>query len=505
MRQVPMLSEVMRVGLKLCGLVICAAAGCSDDGVVPADGESGADTSGVGTDDGEASASSPSSDPTLDPSGVSEGTGGGLTDTDGPGESDGSDEGTTNDTGPAPGVLPEPVPQSGVAYVAHFVANDLRWYRTDGDAPTLGGSIDLGGVTHDMALDDVNDRIVVAQDAVRRVVLYGLDRPEGPQDAVEAPQELGVLNIDTSPRFVRVDPYHERLYIVADDTVGGTGMMLLHTVDTTDPANPAVLSTVTIPATTSLDVDGHRRLLVLFHGITDELFAYDVTADAPEQIGDPIDLREPYPEENNTSFSARTLTLDPWHARLYAARSQSALSELIVMSYPDALPGDGQSYDDVAEFALEAIADPFDLSVDISERPGILDAFIPLPSPTDLLVFLTAGAWNGTQASGTLVTMNDAGGKGPLTLETGCEDHEGFGCFIQDYAGGAPTMFLQTDGAACRDWVHGVIVTTGLASPQDDPGRVAFFQYQDDGVTTPWLSDGGTLAADAFPVSAVCH
>lgn len=495
----------MRLGLKLCGLVICAAAGCSDDGVVAADADSGANTSGVGTDDGEVSATAPDSDPTTNPSGPSDGTSGGLTDTDGPGESEGTGENSTGETDPTPGVLPEPVPQSGVAYVAHFLGGELRWYRTDGDAPAAGGSIDLGAITHDLALDDVNDRIVVAHDVARRVAIYGLDRPDGPGDAVEDPQLLGSLDTSTAPRFVRVDPYHERLFIVADDMAGGTGMMLLHTVDTTDPANPAVLSTVTIPATTSLDVDGPRRLLVLFHGQTDEVFAYDVTGDEPAQIGEPIDLREPYPEENNTAFSARSLTLDPWHARLYAARSQSAFSELIVMDYPDALPGDGEGYGDVAEFSLEAIADPFNLSVDISERPGILDAFTPLPSPEDFLVFLTAGAWNGTLPSGTLVTMTDDSGEGPLLLGTGCEDHEGFGCFIQDYSGGAPLAFLQTDGAACRDWTHGVVVTTALATPEDDPGQIMFFQYEDDGATAPWLADGANLASAAFPIGAVCH
>lgn len=495
----------MRLGVKLCSLVICAAAGCSDDGVVAADAESGANTSGLGTDGGEVSATAPTTDPTVDPADPTGGSSGNGSDTDGRGESGGTSEGSTDDTAPTPGVLPEPVPKSGVAYVAHFLANDLRWYRTDGDAPTAGGSIDLGGITHDLALDDVNDRIAVAQDVARRVVLYGLDRPDGPEDAVEDPEVLGTLDINTPPRFVRIDPYHERLYIVADDTTGGTGMMLLHTVDTTDPATPAVLSTVTIPATTSLDVDGPRRLLVLFSGITDEVFAYDVTGDEPAQIGEPIDLREPYPEENNTSFSARTLTLDPWHARLYAARSQSAFSELIVMDYPDALPGEGESYADVADFSLEAIADPFNLEFDIAKRPGILDAFTPLPSPDDLLVFLTAGAWNGTLPSGTLVTIGQDDDDGPLLLGTGCEDHEGFGCFIQSYSGGAPTAFLQTDGAACRDWTHGVVVTTALASPEDDPGQIVFFQYEDDGATAPWLADGGNLPAAAFPIGAVCH
>ena len=220
------------------------------------------------------------------------------------------------------------------------------------------------------------------------------------------------------------------------------------------------------------------------------------------QIGAPIDLREAYPDENNTAFQPRNLTLDPWNARLYAARSQSALSELIVMDYPDAIPGEGQSYGEVAEFTLDPIEDPFDLSVDIADRPGILDAYTPLPSPADALVFMTAAAWNGTFSSATLVTMS---GEGPLVLEPGCEDHEGFGCFLRNYDMGTPIAFARTDGAACRDWTHGVVVTTLLGGAEDEPGQVSFFRYEEDGATAPWLANGDNLAASALPVAAVCH
>ena len=62
-------------------------------------------------------------------------------------------------------------------------------------------------------------------------------------------------------------------------------MMRLSTIDIADPQVPIVLSEVTVPASTSWDVDGPRQLLVLFHGQTDEVFAFDVRADEPVQLG----------------------------------------------------------------------------------------------------------------------------------------------------------------------------------------------------------------------------
>ncbi len=492
----------MRLGLKAEAwmVVACVAAGCSDDGLSGAGGaETASNTDGAGTGSGNG-LSSGGMNPT-DP------TQGDTDDPDATGSTsptgDGDDSTGAGDTDVEPGTLPEPVEQSGVAYVAHFLDNDLRWYRTDGDTPTAGGTIDLGDVTHDMTLDPVNDRLFIAQDVARRVLVYSLSRPDSPADPVADPVELSSITFETPPRFVQADPYHGRIYVVTDHTVSGNGLMLLHTLNVADPENPTVVNEMEIPATTSFDVDGPRQLLVLFHGITDEVFAYDVSGEMPAEVaGSPIDLREAYPEENNTAFSARNLTLDPWHARMYAARPQSAFSELIVMEYPIEIPGEGQAYDEVTTFALDAIEDPFDLSVDIADRPGILDAFTPLPSPLDTLVFMTASAWNGTLPSATLVGFT---GENPLMLDPGCEDHEGFGCFVRDYVDGSPISFLQTDGAACRDWTHGVIVTTALASPEDEPGHVAFFQYA-DGSTAPWLSaEGENVAAATFPIGAVCH
>jgi len=322
------LSDAMRWNSRLgWGLLVCTVVGCSDDGV-PAAGDVSAGTSGMGTDTGLSGPSSASaSDPTLDPSEGDTDAGSAGLGTEG---STSAGESSGSDSDPTPGVLPEPVAPAGVAYVAHFLSNDLRWYRTDGDTPTAEGVLDLGEVTHDMALDPVHDRLAIAQDVARRVVLYGLTRPADAAAMVDDPQELGALDFDTAPRFVRFDPYHDRLYVLADN-VEADGQMIMHTIDVADPEAPLELSSVLLPASTSWDVDGPRRLLVLFHGQTDEVFAYDVTGDEPTQLGEPVDLGAVYTEENNTAFQPRNLTLDPWNARLYAARSQSALSELIVM------------------------------------------------------------------------------------------------------------------------------------------------------------------------------
>ncbi len=415
-----------------------------------------------------------------------------------------SSSSTGGDTDVEPGVLPDPIGQSGVAYVPHFLSNELRWYRTDGETPTFEDSLDLGVFTHDAALDDVHDRLITAHDAAREVRLYALDRPTDADTPVAAPDLLAAIDMDTPPRFVRVDPYHDRIYVVADDAQQGTGMALLSIFDVSDPRAPQRLDTLTIPSTTSLDVDGARSLLVLFAGIPDELVVYDLSTARPTEVeGSPIDLRALYPQENQVSFSARSLVVDPWHNRIYAARPQGGNSELIALEYPAAVPGDGQAYDDVATFEVTAIEDPFDVDVPIADRPGILDAFTPMPSPADDLVFLLASAWNGTQATATLVTML---GADPLGLLPGCADHEEFGCFVRNYVDGNPINFARTDGAACRDRTHGVIVATALGSVEDDPGRVAMFRYDDEGATSVWLSaDGDNLPAAPLPISAVCH
>jgi hypothetical protein len=282
----------------------------------------------------------------------------------------------------------------------------------------------------------------------------------------------------------------------------------LHLFDIADIDDPAELgaTVATIPATTSLDLDPARGILFAFHGIPDTLGAYDVvTDDAPIELpGSPIDLTALYPRDNMFAFQARSLTADMHNNRLYAARSQGALSELIVLEYPDPIPGRGQSYGDVASLDESvAIADGFDVSVDIADRPGILDAFTPLPSPTDDLVLMTASAWNGAASTATVLGMQGD----PIALAPGCEDHEGVGCFVRSLSGGVPGTSLSTDGAACRDRTHAVVGATALGDTEAAPGSVVVFDYDlADGTRAPRLPvGGGNLPAAELPVAAICH
>ena len=391
-----------------------------------------------------------------------------------------------------------------MVYVPHFLAETMRWYRTDGATPVYEGEIDLNQLTHDACLDPVGDRLFTAHDVARQIKIFALQQPSDAATPVGEPTEVATLDIPTPPRFVRVDPYHQRLYVVADSERQGTGMAQLHIFDIEASATPERLTTTSIPSTTSWDIDGPRSLLVLVSNITEELVIFDVSTDTPVEVaGSPVDLRTFYPEENQTAFQPRSLRMEPWGNRIYAARSQGALSEQIVMEYPADVPGDGQAYDDATAFAVTPVDDPFDLSVEIAKRQGILDAYDSLPSAFDDLVFLVANAWNGTTATATVVTLE---GPDPYALLAGCGDHEDFGCFLRGYAGGEPTSHLRTDGAACRDTTNSVIVATALGASEDEPGSVSFFRYDADGVTTPWLpAEGGNVPAAALPIAALCH
>ena len=415
---------------------------------------------------------------------------------------------TGSDTDTEPGTLPRPVAQTGVVYVGHFLSNDLRVYRLDGPTPQAAGTFDLGTFTHDMALDDLNDRLITAHDIVREVRIYDLDRPADADNVAEMPVLRSTITLTTPPRFVKVDPYHARLFVVADDTRSGTGMVRFHMFDIEDVERPTELGDgeTRIEATTSIEVDVARGIMFAFHGISDTLGAYDVvTGDTPLALpGSPITMTALYPEDNQFAFQARNLTVDVYNNRLYGARSQGALSELIVLEYPADIPGTGESYGDVATLDdIVVIPDGIDLAIDIADRPGILDAFTPLPSPNDDLVLMLASAWNGAASTATVIGMTGD----PIVLAEGCGDHEDFGCFLRSYTGDVAGSHLRTDGAACRDLTNGVVVATAVALPEDEPGSVVMFRYDaTDGTMAVALPmGGGNLPASALPVGAVCH
>lgn len=420
----------------------------------------------------------------------------------------GADPGT--DPGPTQGELPERPACSGVVYVGHFLSNDLRWYRVDGDHPVYEDSIDMGAYAHDLTLDPVNDLLFVANDVAREVTVYRLHRPAGPGSPVTPPALQATLTFPHAPRFLRADPYHQRLYVVQElPSQGGEPVLeyALHVYDTTDPTAPAAVSgsPFAIPTTTSLDIDAARQVLFLFHGPDDTLHGFDLHGDGPTPLpGEPLVLTDWYPEENNFSFQARNLTVDMETNRIYAARPQGNLSELIVIEYPEWVPAPGDRYglhasmDDLVE-----IDDPFDLSLDMDSRPHILDAFTPLVDADGGQVFLVANTWNGNASSTLLVSMDAA----TLALGPGCDDFEGFGCFYRSYFDGSPGVYLQTDGATCVDPAHRVVAgTTYDTLNEENPGSVVFFRYDLSGGTQPWITaEGRNPTAGSLPIGAVCH
>ncbi len=78
------------------------------------------------------------------------------------------------------------VPQSGVAYVAHFHDTSLLSIRTDRATPEPGPTVDLGNPTRDMVLDDENNRLVVGD--------------------IAAPTTTGKISFATAPRIALINP-----------------------------------------------------------------------------------------------------------------------------------------------------------------------------------------------------------------------------------------------------------------------------------------------------------
>jgi hypothetical protein len=236
---------------------------------------------------------------------------------------------------------------------------------------------------------------------------------------------------------------------------------------------------------------------------TDELLLYD--ASSPQialRPGNPINLRELYPQESMSAFQPRNLRFDPWNGRVLAAREQTALSEVIAFSYPsvsessDVCPAQ-PDHDD-----LVMIPDGFDVDVPVGERDNLLGAYDVIPIPGSDAAMFIANAWNGLLASTIVIPLN-----GDLEPQVGCGDFAGIGCFYRTYLEGTPRTHQRTDGAACVDAAHGVVVGTSVSElGEDEPGQMHFFRYDADLTMTVWeTADRGTLAAAALPLVAECH
>lgn len=407
------------------------------------------------------------------------------------------------------GTLPDPVTQSGVAYIGQFGTSNVTMVRTDGDEPRAEGTADVGDWVRDMDLDPYHDLLSVVHEGMLTVRIYQLGRPTGPQGDVPAPTFAAELTMPAEHYAIaaRFDPPRQRLYVVSTTPSQDPDPITeyrLYTYDISDPTAPQEIgSAQAFPTAISFAIDYGRKVLFALDFRNDELVGYDIAGDELVPLGAPLDLVALFPEseENSFAFQARNLTVDMYRNRLYAARSQGIQSELMVFEYPPDVPRGSARYGDFASMSdLTVVPDPFPTQQDPAENPNLLDAYLPAIDQDSGDVFLVADAWSGTTATAIVAPITE-----DMQLATACDAFEGFGCWYLYSGDSGP--YMRTDTAACVDATHNVFVGASKDSGDEaNPGTLHFFQYDAALATTPWLPNGDTpLKTLSLPVVAVCH
>lgn len=445
----------------------------------------------------------------------------------GPGTRGGTDGGGDGDGGGQlpdnMGTVPEPPVQSGVAYLAHWHTaaggeDKLIWYRTDGEAPYLEGEMDVGNPTQGMALDPVNDLLALVSDVGKTITLYKLSRPTSVGEPIVAPVEVGSFEYGDAgiPVAVFFSPLQHRVYISVSPNGAEMERHDLYAYDTksSDDVNdeswlrPIDGWPKAAPIAIRHETDSARGLLFVSGLRDDKLHVFDLSDDGLTPLdGGAIDLAAefPVPEGMTTqaAFQARQVRVDPWRNRVYVVRSQGAFSEMMAYSYPADVPRFGAKYGDFAGTAdFQKISDPFDLTVPLEERPNLLEGYDTDIDVNTGAVFMSADAWNGT-ASTALI----AGFSSDLqSLAVGCNEHEGFGCFVRYVSDDVASGYQRTDGSMCTDSTHNVVVATSVATDETEPGLAHFYKYDQSLGMTRWNPETGrSLVASSLPVGAVCH
>ncbi len=404
--------------------------------------------------------------------------------------------------------LPDEFGFEGVAYIGHLESSVLQWIRTDG-SPRMGGELDLGEAIIELAIDRKNHILAAALPAVAEVKLFRIDTPKNDTTPIESPKLLATLSFDSPVLGIKFDPFNQRLYAVKTLPVPADGspqtQSELYIYNTENPQAPTQIGDPTkIPASISWDIDPVRRVLFLFDGINDLLRGYDLANDSITPLpGAPIDFGVWYPETNQTSFKVRNLKVDPWSNRIFGARSQGAFSELITIQYDGVIPNSAQNFSDISSMdKLQKKDDGFDASVDLDNRPFILDAANPIVDRINGMVWLVTASWDGSKASyGTMSLRDDT-----LALDKNCEDSsKGLMCWYRSYFNGQEqTKFHYTDGAACADGTHKVFVGTSYDTEDNtQPGNVHLFKYTSSGEMTRVELEKSVVKA--YPVAAICH
>lgn len=401
----------------------------------------------------------------------------------------------------------EPPVQHGVAYIAHFLSTELKVVRTDGAAPLLDHSVEMGAYSHDLALDPYNGLLFLVQDTVKKVQILRGHIPDNIAAPVAEPDTLAVLDFGGDiPLFAAVDPLRHSLFVAASPPPDGELLtfMKLYRYDISQPESPQQIGEpVETAVTTTMAVDPLAGILFLI-GLKDhKLYLYDIAGGTELLPGTPPLLTDYYPQENNMSFQARNLHLDPWRGRLLLARSQGAFSEVMAFDYPPAVPGAPGECPARPDYdSLLKVDDFFDIDTPVEDRPNLLDGFVAMPDLTAGHTFLLAAAWNGKASSAIVVPMSQE-----LNVAAGCKAFEGFGCWLRAFMNGIAGAHLNTDGAACLDSTHSVVVATSISDFADGaPGSIHFFHWQDGLTMSKWLTEKqGNITAGNLPVAAVCH
>jgi len=396
--------------------------------------------------------------------------------------------------------------QSGVVYVSHYATNEIRWYRIDGEFPYQEGAIQASSLSHGSALDPVRDILAVAYDVGNKVELFGLTRPENASQSVPAPVSKALIDLgEYTPRTLAFDSIRGRLYIVANAPVEGLlTSKWLHVYDVTTPESPMVIAVPQeIPVTVSIAIDPYAGILGLLNMTEDTLHLYN--AQEPTIVpfeGEPVNLQALYPQTNSSGFQVREVKFDAENGRILAARSQTALSEVVAFDYPSVFGSAEEcpelfGYDD-----LELVVDGFDVDQEPADWDNLLGAYTVLPIPGTTHSMFVADAWNGSAARAAVFPLD-----GKLIPREGCGDYGGKGCFYRDFFESNPVSYERTDGAACVDASHGVVVGTSVnAGSEDDPGGVHFFKYDSDLKMEAWIpQDGKGAKASGLPIGAECH
>ena len=250
----------------------------------------------------------------------------------------------TSVTNNCPVLWADPPATSGVVYVGGFISKDVAMYRIDGPAPVKLQSFNVGGYVHELILDPYNDLLFVLQDVENTVGIYQLHRPLSANSEVVPPSFIGGIPMDgDTPKFGVADPLRKRLIVIAEPPLTSGELLTysnLHIFDVSNPHTPVRLNAVPqqIPVTVNVALDPVNGVL-FFTGMTDKnLYVYDATTiSMTYTAGSPLNLPLYFqPPSPNTGFAARNLRVDPWRGRVYAARAEGTMSELMAFNYPAA-------------------------------------------------------------------------------------------------------------------------------------------------------------------------